>query len=381
MGYSAKKPYHHLKRSIIGFYKARVSHMKQLLTKLSEFEKPYIDISYPEMHLQISIPDWPTWEDPWIPGPIGPPLPPTPPPDIPPGPPGPWPIEPPPDDPTEHRLEGCLLLDLPLEMEPDETADFFFTGGRLIIDGRTVQHECALLWTDGPGRVEGNFVCGPYGRATLIIDTDAQDGDIVNVYALGDFGSECATSTRVSAECLCEEVFINYTTLQMTVGGTQDLSSSNGLRYDWVVTIGDSTTITEDASEITVTAPSSNINCQENIIVTMQCGTDSEAEVCDTITIAVNDWDDMCDSAYTICCQDSCCPNFVCYAHYNCAGGWIINADCGTGTACADPCPGQAGHWVIQDFADHCNCGTVGCVAETRSAAMKSGGCCPESLV
>ena len=59
MTYSFRKPYHSLKLSATEFFTQTVRPSWATDGPESEFEKPYLDLSYPEMQLQIPVPDWP----------------------------------------------------------------------------------------------------------------------------------------------------------------------------------------------------------------------------------------------------------------------------------------------------------------------------------
>lgn len=60
MPYSARKPYLRLKKSIVELFKEPIRHLKEIVLKESQFEKPYLDSEYPTMHLDLPFPDWPT---------------------------------------------------------------------------------------------------------------------------------------------------------------------------------------------------------------------------------------------------------------------------------------------------------------------------------
>jgi hypothetical protein len=60
MTYTSRKPYLKLKKSLVEFFTAPTRHLKDVVTKESQFEKPYLDSEYPQMHLDMPIPDWPT---------------------------------------------------------------------------------------------------------------------------------------------------------------------------------------------------------------------------------------------------------------------------------------------------------------------------------
>lgn len=62
MASSARKPYLRLKKSMVDFFRAPIAYIKQINQKFSEFEKPYREGEYQQMHL-----DWPSWDwgGPW----------------------------------------------------------------------------------------------------------------------------------------------------------------------------------------------------------------------------------------------------------------------------------------------------------------------------
>lgn len=381
--YTSKKPYHNLKARGVRWLRGQLLFFKQIYKRFSEFEKPYLDESYPEMHLSIPDPDWPVYEPPWIPGPWGPPIPDPPPPDIPPGD-GPFPDDPP-DDPTYNKLEGCLLMDLPSIMEPGEKADFFFSGGREIINGRTVSHECATLWADGPGRVLDDYVCGPYGRSTLEIYKDAQGGDIVNVYASGTFGSECSTSTWVIAVgCPEEGVSIEYTTLTMATGSTQTLRSSDDKEYKWEITTGKGELSRAQGKSVVIQAPDYNEGCDDATVLMMSNNDDED--ICDSIVIAFNgvDCDPYGPAFYYHCNKFD--ENGCMTLYYNCDGTQI----CGVGAPCCAHSDGGSGCGDDFPGCESCDgcctliegynpCTELGWV-DHRSAAAIAAGCCPEQV-
>jgi hypothetical protein len=73
----ARKPYLSLKQSMREFFSEHVRFIKNQNRKESAFEKPYNDFDYNAMHLDIPVPDWPSWKPwTWTPGdwtPSGPP--------------------------------------------------------------------------------------------------------------------------------------------------------------------------------------------------------------------------------------------------------------------------------------------------------------------
>lgn len=387
--YSAKKPYHNLKASIASFYKQRVLFMKQLLQKLSEFEKPYIDSSYPEMNLKIPEPNWPTWVKPYIPNPWHPeislePLPPIPAP----GPtPSPWP---PPDSQTGGCGGGCSVEDMPAYSAPGDVISLWITGPWCSLEGKTVSKAMALLSVTGPGKLTIKHGKTPF-VTVLIIDEDAIDEDVVCVESdtspvSGQFGSidyqSCGACTIVEApNCPEEGVEIEYTTLVMTGGSSQTLQSSDGKEYWWWVTdIEGNTTKTKGKTKV-ITAPTSNPGC-ETIEVSLRPSKSEDAEECDSVSINVTiaDCEDYGPS-FIHCCSFSH-PEFPrqCQTSYDCEGIWVLNA-------ASNCCYGH----TSKDCSDieGCELGSFGCAFEVagdcpagewedvRSEAAIEAGCCP----
>jgi len=60
--FSARKPYLNLKKSVTEFFSSPARFLKPSGQKESQFEKPYLDSEYQAMHLDLPIPDWPTWK-------------------------------------------------------------------------------------------------------------------------------------------------------------------------------------------------------------------------------------------------------------------------------------------------------------------------------
>jgi len=88
----------------------------------------------------------------------------------------------------------------------------------------------------------------------------------------------------VAHKCTCVDTIL-YTTLQMSVGGTQTLQASGAGSddcYTWSTDFGSLSAST--GKSVVFTAPSSNANCSSNPTITLTCG----GSVVDTITIAVN---------------------------------------------------------------------------------------------
>ena len=63
INYLNNKPYYNLKDSVKDFYTKPVRYLVNSNQVESAFEKPYLDLEYPQMHLNLPLQDWPI--DPW----------------------------------------------------------------------------------------------------------------------------------------------------------------------------------------------------------------------------------------------------------------------------------------------------------------------------
>ena len=63
VNYLNNKPYYNLKDSVKDFYTKPVRYLVNSNQVESAFEKPYLDLEYPQMHLNLPLQDWPI--DPW----------------------------------------------------------------------------------------------------------------------------------------------------------------------------------------------------------------------------------------------------------------------------------------------------------------------------
>ena len=68
MAYSNRKPYYDLEMSQREFFGGSTRFLKQALDKESQYEKPYLDLEYPSMQLEIPKPTWPSRIPEWLPG-------------------------------------------------------------------------------------------------------------------------------------------------------------------------------------------------------------------------------------------------------------------------------------------------------------------------
>lgn len=389
--YTAKKPYHNLKKSIVAFYKSRINFMKELAQKFSEFEKPYSDSSYPEMNLKIPTPNWPTWVKPWIPNPWNPEisLPEFPVPEEHPPSPGPTSqFSPPPDDKRYYKHEGCLLYDVPLWVEPGKCYGGWFSGG--FDSAKTPPFERPVMfWIDlGPASISGS---GTYGFI-LCVNSDAEDQEIIQYSALGEWGSKCTGACVVFAgECPEDGVEIEYTTLVMTASSSQTLESSDGKSYWWHITDTEGELTKQHGKSCTIQAPALNPGC-EQIEVSLRAGKATDAEECDSIAIDVTipNCTDYSQPSFTHCCEHVWGEGIrCCFTSYDCEGIMVTDADstcCSTGFHQPENCstvPGCeleniqcAESWECPGGCDVWNPGPMGWT-DQRTAGMITDGCCP----
>lgn len=200
----------------------------------------------------------------------------------------------------------------------------------------------------------------------------------------------------VAHKCTCVDTIL-YTTLQMSVGGTQTLQASGAGSddcYTWSTDFGSLSAST--GKSVVFTAPSSNANCASNPTITLTCG----GNVVDTLEIAVDAVGNTQD-AYTTYSDHQCaiggcgawCTRGYAYKNvYRCDGSLNPNVnfsvDCYI-TAAASVFGGPAPPCSEVDAELAMNtCGVGGKVwstlvgtVDTRSAYWKEQGCCPAALL
>lgn len=197
----------------------------------------------------------------------------------------------------------------------------------------------------------------------------------------------------------CEVGTIGFTTQQMSINQTQTLTvidALEGYTYNWETTTGSINPTT--GTTVTYTAPSSNVNCDSNPIITLTCG----GNVVDTVQIAVNQVTGSY-AAYQINgeCEQGCrqlwsgmCEYYYQYAQtkYTCSGnvysGPSVVGIKAFSTGCNDTnYPDCTNLKVSCDKTGTCvraggccNTFTVG-TTDLRTAAQKTAGCCPAQLL
>ena len=197
---------------------------------------------------------------------------------------------------------------------------------------------------------------------------------------------------------------ITYSSQQMSINGTQNISASGGGGgpYQWSITGGSgtlSTTKTKSGQSTTFTAPASNPNCVNNPVITVTdyCGNTA------TLKIAVTAIDDSGTDAWgegicldpgtcTIIARFPFCHTEASVNYYNCnntfrrsagcGGGQVICGTIDSGCPCPNGCPvaGQKSceEWLTTNCSDFAPSGTI---KDLRSEGAKANGCCPAGLL
>ena len=332
---------------------------KQFRSKFSQFEKPYLEDEYPQMHLEFPGYDWGTWK-PWE-------LPPT----------GPFPSLPGykpgrnsfsilPDD-QDRRCDqgGCLVIDWPpYYVEPGELYKLYIsTNAYPVID---VAVSGPITFTsDCIGKVlpSGSSLCGVYCGGWMQIDDGADDGESISVTFITAEGGSCCYTGEVEAGC-DPNADIEYTTLQMDFNEQQSLGVSlSGEDYTWAISSGGGSLDESSGSQVTYTAPSSNSQCNSNPTIVLSC----DGAQIDSITIAITNPAMENDGAY-----------WFTGACYICATQWCVNK---TGRSCTDKTL-SSGAWCSRATEALCiaNCDPNNFV-DTRTESQLNAGCCPEGLL
>ena len=243
-------------------------------------------------------------------------------------------------------------------------------------------------------------------------------------FVYGSHSQILVTKCPESECCGCDAInpLITYTTQSMAVDEEQSLGisetgDSEASCFKWSLSGGGSLS-DETGFTTTYTAPSSNADCAYNPTITLKCG----GVVVDTLDIAVNAWPGT-NEAYSVgrgnpsvevyaygygdhpTCTEGACSgtvhgyslNFQQYKdRYQCDGSpFSTPASVCSGASCSGGCsvcaPGcGAITWdcserydTCKDYADSLVAAEETCqgTVDVRSAAMISGGCCPEALL
>lgn len=361
--------------------------MKQLLSKFSEFEKPYLDESYPEMNLELPVPDWPRWWWTWWGTPHGTwgPLPKAPVPD-PTGPRSHFTL-PPYDSPIKGCVGGCAVMDMPATVERGETYVLWIWTLSCSLGGKTIARESATLTEIGPGSISVKHGIGPF-MTVLTVDASAPADELVCVSAetSGGLGMDpgpdyCAACAVVEGGCpeAPNEVSIEYTTTTMVASTSQTLNSSDGRDYWWHVTYDGSTSKTF-GNDVVLQAPATNAECAKEFEVDLK-DKKEDGETCDSVTIQISAI--RCGAgpreAFYACCDSGGEFPRTCFTVYDCHGEQII----GAGDACcgydADDCASVPGCELGSAICAESAAGS--CPAawnDYRTGQMITDGCCPD---
>ena len=148
-------------------------------------------------------------------------------------------------------------------------------------NGDTVDCQITTWTLDGVGSLSNSV--GPTTVYTAPSTSMPEaDSATITLWCGGAVKDTLVISMAHSCDCLDT---ILYTTLQMSVGGTQTLQASGAGSddcYTWSTDFGSLSAST--GKSVVFTAPSSNANCASNPTITLTCG----GNVVDTIQIAVN---------------------------------------------------------------------------------------------
>lgn len=357
----------------------------QQFMKHSEFKKPNQAINYDDMEYGQN-----DWDDP-TPGPHPPPPPgpgPTPGPGPGPGPsPGPSPPGPGPNPPPWWN--DVWFCQIP---------HFEFCPGVPVAVNVVTNDDITQVNLPIPGDDSGS------GAGKQIILNPGDGTNFLYVCATTKHGATCCGigSAKDPAECrtLCGSPSIGYTTTQMNINETQQLTVVGGYpgtTYTWTVSGGGSIT-----SEGLYTAPSSNASCSSNPTINLLC----EGIAVDSLNIAINGWTGNETAYWVTIVTGALCSwayggypykcNGVANGGYSSCNSCICNG-CGYPNCCCypnlgDPCTCQHGPGPIDTCTATTVYASVGGVCadysmptpgtyDKRTGAMIAGGCCPAALL
>ena len=266
------------------------------------------------------------------------------------------------------RAAGSASIIGPAEVKSGETVEYKYIHAT---------KGCTYNWD----AKQGWIVSGTYTAPTVTEETT----DTISVHPfMGDDASATCAERKIKITPGCPGI-IGYTTQQMSVNGTQELTVTDGSEsdtYTWSVAGGGSIA-PETGLTVTYTAPSTNAECASNPTISLSCG----GNVLDTLKIAVNALSSSAN-AVTLCENRVCppCGTYFgycgsCLKAYYCSGearyaGNDINCQCigwgpdppndanGNSGQCAERVPPYAVGW-----------------ADVRTTEMKTAGCCPAQLL
>jgi len=356
----------------------------QEVSKHSEFEKPYEEGDYSDMQH-----DWPnfsgintgdpSWDFPWNTG-------------------GPAPDATIPPGGGGISFACCLLACDKSNPIPGDIVKVFMHEWCWSYDIRGVKliDDPIVSWALDSGFSDtsvGTIIEQSNAECKIQISNDSGYGDHLKVTATTRSGSTCFKTLDIDIASGCGGGKISYTTNQMSINEQQTLTVDNPnpyTTYDWVVASGGGNLSVAQGLTTVYTAPASNANCAENPMIELS----SYGTVCDTLEIAINEWEGA-DEAGSLIYNLACHPNrdyHVCFCtrdvqYIDCSGTvtrissvlhctkggqyvgpyfWVLCGsypDCGDGQDCIDGCE-YSGNWE-----------------DKRTSEMKAGGCCPPQLM
>jgi len=240
---------------------------------------------------------------------------------------------------------------------------------------------------------------------TWTLDPEQGDIDVTNplapIYTAPASGADCVATQVINLYCVGELVdsivialntcpvtaSILFTTNQMRVDETQTLTIDFALtacgapEFTWTLAAGSGALSHATGDHTVYTAPATNVNCAGNPTITLSCG----GVVLDTLKIAVNSsWSSY--HALTDCCQcdwNWCKNNNIrhCEYYYNCDGtlhAGVNSAYCQGG---AFPCHSPVNAEGLYSNQTCTALGWIDGVNDTRTAGMKTEGCCPYQVI
>lgn len=337
-----------------------------MLFKHSEFEKPYLSDDYPDMQYRYHPPQDP----PPGPGPV--------PPD--PHPPRPNPIDPDPPIWILFRcfFEGCFCPGQEkcgtLNCSQDITGAKSDSGTIKLTGGKTTKQMCITASASAKStiRVKVSMVHFEYKGTRITLRKTGSHEFVVD---------ECPEKDC----CTCGGESIGYTSQQMTISTTQNLSvvgAKAGCSYTWEATNG--TLSTSSGTATVFTAPSSNPDCASNAVITLKC----EGTTVTTLSIAINS-SSTADQMALSFCENRICPPCGSFSGYcghcskwmACDGRNWIRWKIGSNDSSCD-CMGYA--FPNEMYSDWQTCAAVGMAegwADVRTPTQISQGCCPYQLL
>jgi len=354
----------------------------QELSKHSEFEKPYKGDGYKSMqHYWPNFPgiSIPNMDFPWNTG------------------------DPVPDttiNPNSGNVQStCCLLDDnagAMSVAQGDTYKIFVHKWCWIYDIRGVKmlNDPVVSWVITSENAQ--ILSQSNAECIIKVDDDAKPGSLVMVDATVRSGIKCSKNKWVEAGG-CGGASISYTTNQMSINDSQTLtvdSPKAGSTYDWAIIGGGGSLGTSSGLSTIYTAPSANVNCDQNPTITLSSG----GTVCDILKIAVNAanynvayevhkgyrfrghncpsgsqnptglrfdiWVHSCDGTRWDYATGTCCPDGV-PDNQLCSGYYSGNIDCGLGS--------QHSYYFCVNYENS--------PEDVRTAQMKAEGCCPAGLL